>query len=977
MHPTSLQLIRATSKRSGVNFLFFVFGTLLYIVAPRGFAPVLELFVSLLELTHTLILLLHRLTAAHNAQVFALPSNCAESISSVVCTYYVCGSASQSSCPNVTDTLYTTIGSALTAAGSTSPSGSESQFLLFGDLAQESYVVPRTLPRASFVGSGSGANTNSVKCPKFESVATTQKLALHSLTLTASDAACIDLASDVALEVKMSQVSIAGSLLLTGASKSRFDFRQVKLSGPSSSKLSIAASDAYVSFVTSVISLNSFIDVGTTSVLYVTDASWLGDFSASLNPTASAVVSLSRFTRSTTFQFAITKQSPYVPPMGNTDRQLVFLNNNCSSAVALLGSAVSADVHYNTFAGMKGQMVLNMAQNSHPQVIEHSSPSLILFARCASNVSVLGNSFSEGTFYIDFPSSESECGVINPYVAPFTRITKNSFNSANSLKRNLCPKFSTGDEMCEPLLPAVSTSAVGIAERANLPNQHESLVVDLSENFWGTSHGPWVCCNSNEESASSGAFTTNFFNLSRWCLDANCHTISPKVLSLRCITTGCEANFSQFMLPVVVSFTLITVIMLLVALIYTVMRIKLDYKTRLIQDKSQEDLVAQVTPRWLVCVATSSVGFLFNLIIIGGILITSSGAEIAPWQLKLRPTSIVAYLLLLVTAALQIMFNLVMITSHMLRRAYPTAVRSASGFFFGSTVFLLCTTVFASLLWVPSEYWTKSSLLGGATKTLTSASGTLTYLIYVPILINVLAGLLVLAPTNLLHKLMHHIAYAKINRKMERELLKGLTAEVAVENRMRFVRFVAPLSILLALTVFVLSLIGFAHPSTYFHSNVASLVPTSLLRVRMGLETTYTAIAFVAAIIAVVITYRRPRVSHATSLAYIALGCSFASLFGIYMWTATLARNELVQRVWAYVFIPLQACLLASLLLLMFALFSLRSVLLAQISNYDTSSLYNNKISGSYGSINYPPSENPGYTLLNSADTLTASSDVL
>ena len=957
--------------------LLFVFGTLMYVVLLNGSLIPFELDSLLLELTHTPISMLNRLTAAHNAQVFALPSNCDESGSPLTCTYYVCGFPSQSSCPNVTGETYATIGDALTAAATTTPATFESQFLLFGDLSRETYAIPRLLQRASFVGSGNGANTNTIKCPNFESSATTQKLALQSLTLTSPGSACITLNSEQTIVVKMSQVTTFGSLYLSGKANSRFDFRDAKLSGPLGSELYIAGPSAYFSFVSSVIGLNTTAQIGNSSMLYVTDASFLGDFTAHLDLTAAASVTLSRFTRSTTFQFEVSKQSPYVRPMGNTDNQLSFLNNNCSSSVALIGSAISADVHYNTFSGMKGQMYLNMAQNKNGQVVEHTSPSLILSARCASNVTVLGNSFSGGTFYIDFPSSENECGTINPYVAPFTRIAKNSFMSATSIQRNLCPKFSTGEEMCEPLLPAVSTSAIGLAERANLPSQHEKLIVDLSENFWGTSHGPWVCCNSNEESASSGAFTTNFFNLSRWCLDSDCHTISPKVLSTRCITTGCEANFNQFMLPVVVSFTLITVIMLLIALIYTVMRIKLDYKTRLIQDKSQEDLIAQVTPRWLVCVATSSVGFLFNLIIIGGILITSSGAEIVPWQLKLRPTSIVAYLLLLVTAALQILFNLVMIASHMLRRAYPTAVRSSSGFYFGSTVFLLCTTVFASLLWVPSEYWTKSSLLGGATKTLTNPSGTLTYLIYVPILINILAGLLVLAPTNLLHKLMHHIAYAKINRKMERELLKGLTADVLVENRLRFVRFVAPLPTLLGCVVFILSLVGFISPSTFFHSNVATIVPTSLLRVRMGLEATYAGVAFVAAIIAIVITYRRPRVSHATSLAYLALGCSFAALFGIYVWAATLARNELVQRVWAYIFIPLQASLLASLILLMFALFSLRSVLLTQMSNYDTSSLYNNKISASYGAINYPPSENPGYSLLNSADALDRSTDVL
>lgn len=976
MHPSHLRSVRASSKLSGTNFLLFVFGTLLYVPSPGGLILSCSSCLTLQVLTRIAILSLYRLTVVHNAQVFASPSNCVESFSSTTCTYYVCGTASHSACPNVSDTVYTSIGSAMTAAASTSPLGSESQFLLFGDLTQESYEIPRTLPRASFVGSGRGVNTNAIKCPKFESDETTQKLAFRGLTLS-SDSACIVLASTVKLEASFVDVTLDGYVHLMGAPKSRIEFNDVKHSGSPGSSLDISVVDSYISFISSTINARTALKLRAGTVLYVNRVAWFHSVNVEFATSASATISQSLFTASSEFQFAITKQTPFVAPFGSTDRQLVFLNNNCSSAITLLGSALSADVHYNTFAGMKGLLSVALDKKDDSQMTIHTSPSLVLFAQCASNVSVLGNVFTEGTFYVDFPSADSDCGVLNPYIAPYTRITKNRFSTASSLRRNLCPQFSTGEETCEPLMPAVSTSAVGIAERANLPNQHAQLVVDLSENYWGTAHGPWVCCNPNDESASSGAFTTNFFNLSRWCLDEDCGQTSPKVLSLKCITTGCEANFSHFMLPVVVTFVLVTFFILLVTLIYTTMRLKLDFKTRLIQNQAQEDLVTQLTPRWLASLGTSAVGLLFNAIIIGAILITSSGVEVVPWQLKLRPSSIVAYLLLLVTAAVQIVLNLTLIASYMLRRAYPTAVRSLTRPFLASTVFLLCTTVFASLLWVPSEYLTKSSIQGGATRTLTNPSGTLTYLVYIPILINVLACLLVLGPTNLLHKLMHHIAYAKINRKMERELLKGLSAELNVENRMQFLRFVSIVPLVISLPVFILSFVGLVQPSVYYTSEFASLVPKSLLRTRMGLETAYAGIAVAASILSLVITWGRPRVSHVTSLAYTTLGCSFASLFGIYLWASTLVRNQLVQKVWAYVLIPLHASMLVALLLLMFALFSLRRVLLEHISNYDVSGLFAKLAPSSYGAINYPRADEGDYNPLPSNDGLAYSSDIL
>lgn len=960
----------------------FVFGLLLYVTSSLAPGPCIWCGRWFSLLTILVILLLHRLSATQNAMVFALPINCDSFLDSTTCTYYICESPSHPTCPNVTDTVYESIGAAMTAAVATSPSDSDSQFLLFGDLSSEQYVIPRQLPRVSFVGSGNGVHTTAIKCPKFESSAAPQKLALQRLRMTAASDSCLKIASSSRLEVSFDDILSQGSISLTGGSNSRFTFHLAQISGRSSSNLTISGSDAYVSFTSSLVDINATLLLKNSTTFYETDVSWMASVDTHLAPSASGSISQSRFGGSTSFNFETSIDNPFVPPMGSSDRQLIFINNNCSHSVAFIGAAVSADINYNFFVGTSGLWSLSEELGIDSKVakqMDHNSPSLILFARCAANITVLGNTFADGTFYIDFPESANECGILNPYVAPYTRITKNRFGALFSMKRDLCPKFSTGEETCEPLRPAVSTSAIGLAQRANMPAHYASLVVDLSENWWGTSHGPWVCCNSNERSSIDGAFTSNFFNLSRWCTDENCHQTSDKVLSLKCITTGCEAHFSHFMLPAITTFILVALFMLLVALIYTMMRLKIDFKTVKIQTTPQDELVDKLRPRWMVCLATSSVGFLFCMIVIGGILATSAGVDIVPWQLKLRPVSIVAYLLLFVTAGLQICLNLFMLGSTMLRRAYPSATPSMIGYFFGITVFLLCTSAFASLLWVPSEYLTTASLQGGPSKTLTSPSGTLTYIIYIPLIINALASLLVLIPTNLLNKLMNHLEYAKVNKKIERELLAGLLRESAVESRLRYVRFASPLPIMLSAAILAISLIGLVSPGIYYPSGVGPLVPKTYLRLKLGLELVYTIVTFVAAIAAVVVTFRRVRVSQISGFAFVLLACGFASAYGIYMWAAALTRNDLIDKAWPHILIPLHSLLLASLLLIVVTLLALRKALLEQVARFDVTALGTKMGSAqeSYGSINYS-AERKGYAAIASDDSsLSLSSDQL
>lgn len=887
--------------------------------------------------------------------VCGLSPICSPSGTPIQCTYYVCDPNSLVGCPVANITAFPTLAAAMESARTEVPENAETTFFVSYGTTAAPYSVPRKLQSLKIVGVSADHSRVAVACPNFDSAETTQTLRLQLLELSATTSSahnCLNLTSSGRLSLKVQQVTFNGPVNLVGGADSNFAIRFANFTAPADATTHIAVVDGFFALEFALVtSLAKFSASGHTSA-YVSSVTFEKRFTLALGPTSSAMVSLSQFKSTADFLYASTLQNYFVPPPGSLDRQLLFLNNVCNDSATFSGEVVSADIRQNEFYGVKGEfeklMLPPKNENSARHPVVRLSPTLVLSAQCVSNVTIESNDFASGTFYVDLPlpsnavacaksidseKTGSSSPVYNPYFAPNTIIRKNRFSSSTAdlppNKKILCPRVGSGQDLCEAMLPAVSITASisnQLADIFKTRASREQFIVDLSGNWWGTGAGPWTCCNPNSLGSS---FTTPLLNASLWCTDPKCHSTSPTVLPPSCIMSGCEVKYPKGGLAVLIVVSVLALLLLLSTIVAAVYILKKHFSVAKIEVSDQQDLIEKLLVPWRRMLIVSAIGVLLNWFIIGSILGINGQLKIAPGQFNLRPTTVAAYGTLLATATLQLLANLIVVSLNVPRRQGRDRF---FGYYYALTIFLVCTTVFSSLLWIPAEYLNESRLEGNPTKTITVPSPLLSYLIYVAIAINLLSGICSIIPTHLINHLANNYEYARINTALELSLLKNLAASPAARSKAKLVRAFAAIGVVIALALIFFSIAGMAKPENYYNKEARSLAPRTLLRIRIGLETGYTLLALLACLGAIVATYyQKNRIWHLTALIIMTLCCIFSSIFAIYLWVSLLTTSAFVSETYVAILVPLHSVFLITLSGLIISLFRLRKYILDEI----------------------------------------------
>ena len=806
-----------------------------------------------------------------------------------------------------------------------------SQFWISINVPSESITIPAALSAVSLSCLNPGPKNGhaALKSLTFADSGAIRFLELSGISLAPTIPSisrnCLNVDSRMQFEMKIRRsrllcgMSMRGSV--SGSSVSISDDSVLGVASNPELKLYIETNDGLVNISDSSLYLNATFNVHGETEVRLQDLELWDHLWTTLSPQSFALLNqtLSNFT--VIFFTNATLESPYIggENASKPERQVTVLYNSFKDALTLLGTSVSGYIYRNSFEAVLGRFEYDDDFRTN-RTIPHWSPNLVLSATCDTQLSILENEFHSGTFFLDYPGLRHMCVERNPYAHGRTNVTHNRFAGY------LNPKFNIWADLKVPLPPAMSTtSSLGTATVRSMGKEQFVSTYGISAHFnwWGASTGPWMCCHN----VVGGTWVTNFVDPSYWCVDNSCTSFSTSSLSTDCVLYGCIQRFSKSELIAFAIITALTFLALIIAIFIVAIPIHRGFAEKQLRNLVLDDLLLRLMHLWRIALMVSAATCLACIAVIGILLERNYRTPISPRQYRLKPPTMIVLFTIGSLAIIEFFFIAVVLIAAKFRLTKPKALNLTLSRFYGWTTFFLCATAVLSLGWVPDDMLETKNFQGGDDTDLTLTSP-LSWYIYVPVLINVLCGVLVLIPTHMLNQLMYHYEYAKINTALEVALLKGLASSPTISRRALILRIGAIITSFLGFVVIGLSISGMVYPEKFYEIGLRFLTPKTVFRMRSGLTIIFTIICLLANLLTIWVTFSYNRVALLTTLLVALLASCLAGIYDVSFW---LRMRRDANRLWCDLNLGFSVTFTLLSIIITFLIYNLRAQILREI----------------------------------------------
>jgi hypothetical protein len=843
----------------------------------------------------------------------AASTSCVSNGNQAICDYYICSDSVL--CDEYAESFATT--QAAIDAAAQKPDTNISRFFFVTAGTDNSITVPSAINGLSFNNMGL---TSSHYIPigelKFVNSSALRFLSFDGI-LVGGSILLVDSMEQLDFSLNNSQIS--SSLSVSGGEGSNFLISNQTVLGPNQT-LWLKILNGTLIIRDSFIHQNTSFHLEGNTKMSMDQCQLTNDFWVTLQPLSSLIMTnTDQISSPTVFFSKSSRFLPYEKPEGEPERerQITLAGNFFNNSVTLLGSLMSGHLSENRFAAVHDRFEFDNDYRTN-RTVPHYSPNLIVGATCISNLSIVNNSFESGTFFLDYPAGDRICQIANPYKNG-TVIEFNRFPAAGEIQ------FTTRLQLKLPLPPAMSTTtSLGDEIKSTMSQKeiYETYQISVERNFWGSAFGPWLCCND----IRGGSWVTTFLNPSQWCLDPECTRFSTTLIPQACVSYGCPQNFSSAELIALIMISLSAFIAIINTLIVVAYRIVVRFSLEHLKNIAQVDLIRRMISILISSLVTSCFADLASIATVLIILHRNGVTPIAPGQHLMEFTSLIVNYILASIAGLHLSLNVLLIVAGFLHKTRPTLLSTLGSKFYVWNVLFLCITSVLSFVWIPHDILDTKKFQGGDDRDITNPS-LLSWVIYVPIVINLLSGLLVLVPTHTLNQLMYHFEYATINTALEGALLKGLASSPKIHRRILVVRVAMVAAGLVGLCVLGFIITGIIYPERFYSPGIRFLAPKYQFRVRSGVALIFSIFTFVAIVLNFVLTFSYNRVALLTALIIVLLASSLSGSYDVIFWIH-LRLNSFTDDFWCDLNIGFNVAFTLCSLIVVLLLYFLRAHIL-------------------------------------------------
>lgn len=390
-----------------------------------------------------------------------------------------------------------------------------------------------------------------------------------------------------------------------------------------------------------------------------------------------------------------------------------------------------------------------------------SAGNLLIFADCTVRMRVARNVFYNGTMFLLMNKASGKCKRHEGQLLIDATVQWNQFP--------IFPReYSFFDILKNPAVPALAFYPFN--NILGLDSMIEGVVLNATQNWWGSATGPFLCCLPDGE----GAYTTSQVDTSDWCLDPLCTSTSGARIKEECVVHGCAQRLTVGQWSVFyVSFG-VGLGALVAAAFVTIWRMW----TLNMQNTSRADLVERVARFYYFPLLFSTIAAFATLLNVLPLLKSTYDTPMHAHQERLPVRGWFMLFVWLLAESLQLLSNAAMFLALFLRSSRPEILDLIITPSYWFNIVVVCMNCTLSLWWIPSSGFT--DLLDPFFLTHPTP---LIWFLYVTASLSIFTSIIALVPMHMLISLLYHYEYARLHFSLDQTLLAALRHDPSLEKQ--------------------------------------------------------------------------------------------------------------------------------------------------------------------------------------------------